>query len=199
MLVLLEAGEPTRDMPGNQSLPSDEKTMPNITLTWQPYFIPTAPAYGVNAWILQLVWRRNDNNTMLQVTNGLYVISNVPAGGQQQLYAGQALNVRNRFNGRSEVLREYKLNPLAANVVLNYRVYVAKVNPGGAVARNLAEQWLVRILYLADVANAPRLFQNVNLTGPMTTPNDGIGLNITNVNPPPFLLPAYAYGPNVVI
>ena len=178
--------------------------MPAIQLTWSALFLPqVATPYGNALWIQLLEWRRPPGppGVKLPETAGLYVIEN-PAG--QPVYAGRALDIRERFDGRTDVLSEFGLAPLAANVVPTHVVRLASVNPRNEIP--LAENWLIRSLKLADAAAANHTLTNIALTGPMVMPNDPVGLQIANVPSavggaalPPYYGPNYAYAPNSVL
>lgn len=177
--------------------------MPAITLTWSAPYTPRSTTPFANAaWIQLLEWRRPPAppGSLMPETGGLYVIEN-PAG--QPIYAGQALDLRERFDGRTEVLREFGLAPLVANVVPNHTVRLASVNPKAQLS--LAERWLVRRLKLTDNAAALHTLTNILLTGQFNAPNDGVGLQITNVANavgavvPPYFVANYVYAQGAAI
>ena len=158
--------------------------MPNITLTWSTtLYVPTAVQYGVNNWIFTVKWRRGDN-TQLPEGARLYIIQNSDG---HPIYAGQADDARSRFNARADALRQLGIAQNAD--ALSHRVDIASINPAARI--NLAEQWLVRILYLRDHTAPPYLLQNVNLTNPFDAPDDG--LTVTNNNRPGYLNANYDY------
>lgn|GEM_PF-3660096 len=164
--------------------------MPVLTLSWQPYYEANTENYtGQTPWIKVVRWRRNDNNSLLPLNGlGVYVIEEQSTG--TPLYAGQAQSFRDRFDGRSSALRELGLTavPLADRIVR-----VATLNPQNEL--DLAETWLIRYLYLRDFAlNNPRRLQNIDRTGPMYAPPDGLTIN--NNNTPHFLNVQYIYGGN---
>lgn len=148
--------------------------MPAITLTWNArIFIPTdGTPYGVN-YIYQLELR--DQDALIPTTPGVYIIEN----GGDAIYAGAAQNIRDRFGKRGRVLREFGLVPTLA--LRDRTVRCATVNPSGQ--RGLAEQWLVRTLFLNEVQNPPHVLQNIDLTGPFYAPEGG--LTITNAGTRP--------------
>src|SRR5689334_12018333 len=118
-----------------------------IRLTWQPYFDATLKEYNNNDWIFEVQWRRSDNeNTRMIAGKGLYII--VDNAGRE-VYAGETTKVRERFDGRTEALREFRLSRPPQwppnNPVNGYTVHVATVNPSAKL--RLAEKWLVRTLY----------------------------------------------------
>lgn len=166
--------------------------MPNITLTWQASFGATGVQYLNFVWMLNLVWRRTGHNPLLPTGSGLYVITD----GTDVVYAGKAGNIRNRFYSRSRVLREYDIDPTAANVVPNHRVYIATVNP--ATQLYWAEVWLVRILVIRDLGLPLQHIQNANLRLPFYSPAGG--LQVVNNNRPFFIAVAnYNYAAGVVV
>ncbi|HUI30578.1 MAG TPA: GIY-YIG nuclease family protein [Candidatus Acidoferrales bacterium] len=166
--------------------------MPNITLTWTAsLYSPRAEQYGDNDWIFSLKWRRTDNDTLITRNAGLYIIQDSDG---DVVYAGKADNFRNRFEDRADAVQELGLS--RDDAVLGHRVKIATVNPG--LQLSLAEQWLIRILYIRDQANMEHLLQNINLTGQFQAPADG--LTITNNNNRPNYLNAnynYAGGANI--
>ena len=159
--------------------------MPNITLTWSTrLYVPADVQYGDNDWIYYVQWRRGDTNAQLPTGSGLYIVQN--AAGNP-IYAGQAGNIRSRFQSRSDVLQDLGIAREAT--ALAHRVDMATVNPSAQL--NLAERWLVRTLYVADQANMVHILQNVQLTGQFQAPADG--LDITNNNRPAYLNDNYPY------
>lgn len=167
--------------------------MTAITLTWNAnnVFEPHSEQYSSQAdWIYQLIWR-NRNRTLLPSGAGLYIIENPQVS---PVYAGSSDNIRSRFDARTNALRELGLR--ADAVVPNHRVRLATVNPSAQL--DLAEQWLVRILFKRDQNNNQHILQNINLTAQFNAPNDG--LTITNSGArPDFLNAAYQYAANAAI
>lgn len=159
--------------------------MPAITLTWNArIFTPRdGTPYGVD-YIYALELRDQINDELIPTSAGLYIIQN----GVNPIYAGEAINIRDRFNKRGRVLREFGLRPTVA--LQGRRVRYATVNPSRE--RALAEQWLVRTLHLTDQGNHPHVLQNVELIGEFLAPEDG--LTITNAGTRPNYLDAqYVY------
>ena len=162
-----------------------------LTLTWQQYYAPHTEAYqNQYPWIQVVRWRRNDNNSLLPLNGlGLYIIIDSTGGYPGvPVYVGQALSFRNRFDGRSDTLREFGLTAAALN---NRVVKVATLNPQDEL--DLAERWLIRYLYLRDAAvNNPRRLQNIEKTGPFYAPIDDLTV-INNGNYPAYLHAQYDY------
>lgn len=156
-----------------------------IEFSWQPPYVGQATHYGNNVWIHQLKWRRNDNNDLMPKRVGLYVIEN-PSG--TPVYAGRAVNWRERFDGRSAALNELDIMPNV--VVATHRVYLAsiKVTPRASDGLSWAEQWLVRNLSLHDRAtNNPQRLQNIHLTSPYLSPEGGLTIQHKQQNKPAYL------------
>ena len=168
--------------------------MPILTLTWRPYYIPVTVDYSPLAtWVKVVQWRRNDDNSLITTTPGVYIVEdpfNIP------IYAGQADNLRDRFNGRSSTLHELGIvaNDIPALVFAAASVVINPANYGPRL--DWAEAWLVRFLFLRDAAGPARVFQNINLTGPLPIPNDGLTVN--NVTAPACLTNTATGGTNFV-
>jgi hypothetical protein len=155
--------------------------MPVLTLTWQTsHYTPQNGNYLNAPWIQVVAWRRNDNNTLLPNKLGLYIIldaTNGPPG--VPVYVGQAVAFRDRFNGRSDALRDLGLNAATVNHLV---VKIATLNPQNQL--NTAERWLIRYLFLRDAAvNLPRRMQNVEKTGPFYAPGGGLTVNNNGLRP----------------
>ncbi len=159
--------------------------MPAITLTWNAgIFVPYDDQPYGDGNLIYVLEMRNQDNGELPAKPGVYIIEN----GRDPIYAGEAQNIRSRFDKRAQVLREFGLVPTLA--LRDRTVRYATVNP--ANQRALAEQWLVRTLYLADQEADPHVLQNVELTGQLLAPEDG--LTITNAGTRPSYLNAdYTY------
>lgn len=156
--------------------------MAQLTLNFDQ-FDPQDEVYGGNAWLTNVKWR-DLNNVQLRTGQGVYTIDN----GVDCVYAGQADNVRSRFNGRSDVLSELRLRTAA---IPTYRVFAASViaNPTNYLNKiDWAEAWLVRFLYLRDGTLPNRMLQNVNLTGPLTFPAGGINIRFDPGDAPAYLV-----------
>jgi hypothetical protein len=167
-----------------------EKIMPPLPLTlrWYPHYISNAVQHVNGNWINLLQWQRSDDHTIKMIRRvGLYVIEN-PFGSP--IYAGKALNLRSRFDSRTDALHNLGLDP--AVVVPNHCVRIAILIPNSQFL-SLAERWLVRILYREDLTNNdPRILQNIELTRPFNAPIRG--LTIKNVgNRPEYLRATYRY------
>ncbi len=147
--------------------------MSDITLTWGSIYYPVDAQYGTNAWINEIQWRTSQANgkTLIPTGAGLYVIED---SAQTVLYAGQAQNFRERFDGRSDVFRDFDLRKKS---IKDISIYICKVAPRGTLS--LAERWLVRILYLRDAGLNPRTLQNINLTVPFFAPESGLTIENT--------------------
>lgn len=162
-----------------------------LTLTWQEYYEPHTEAYTVHApWIQVVRWRRHDNNSLFPINGlGLYIILDSTNGAPGvPVYVGQALSFRNRFDGRSDTLRELGLTAAPLN---NRVVKVATLNPQNEL--DLAERWLIRYLFLRDNAlNNPRRMQNIEKTGPFYAPIDDLTVN-NNGSRPAYLNAQYDY------
>jgi hypothetical protein len=163
-----------------------------ITLSWgDSYYTPRTEAYtNPTPWIQVVRWRRNDNNNLLPLNGlGVYIIIDSTAGAPGvPVYVGQALSFRDRFDGRSNTLREFGLTGAALN---NRVVRVATVNPQNEL--DDAERWLIRYLYLRDIAvNNPRRMQNIEKTGPFYAPIDDLTI-INNGTRPAYLNAQYDY------
>ncbi len=157
----------------------------NITWSARIYAVQAAQPYMDHDHVYQLELRDGDGNLIPNALgNFLYIIQNqdgVP------VYAGQADRLRNRFDARGRVLREFGLNP--AEVLAGYTVRTATVAPGAQL--NAAERWLVRILYLADQDAEEQTLTNVALTQAFEATED---LTINNLGTVPgYLEDQYEY------
>jgi hypothetical protein len=165
-----------------------------IKLSWQKPFASSVAVYGTSNWIYNVIWRRVDRNSLMAGYTGLYIIED-PHGNQ--LYAGRASKLRDRFDGRTKALREFRLST-QINPVENYEVRVASVNPHKEL--KTAEEWLIRILYLAQQDANALILQNLQSTKQFTAPKGGLSIiNVDNGNKPDYLDDSYAYnGGNVI-
>lgn len=150
--------------------------MPEITLTWNAgIFTPRdATPYGFT-YIYQFQLRNAGNALIPMQAKGVYVIER----NGSPIYAGEAGDIRTRFDDRGRVLREFGLQPTAA--LPNRTVRYATVAPTDE--RALAERWLVRILYLCDQGVNPHVLQNVDKTGSFTAPEDGLTIHNEGTRP----------------
>ncbi len=159
--------------------------MPIINITWNPNNIYTphdSSPYGGHPHINQIQWRNGNNNPM-PTTAGLYVISEAA----NLLYAGKADNWRDRFKSRSDALRN--LNVRSASLP-GRAATLGSVNPVAQI--DLAERWLIRILYIRDQGLANPILQNVEKTIPFDAPAGGLTINNLNT-PPAYLNAQYVY------
>jgi hypothetical protein len=166
--------------------------MPVINLTWtNGTYNPTDNVYGANAWINELKWKLNGaGGAQIPQSAGLYVILN-PVG--TVVYAGKAGSFRDRFKSRSESLENLDARTAA---IPNVQVNICSVNAAAEI--DLAERWLVRILFIRDGGLAARHLQNVLLTGQFYAPAGGLTIN--NVGTCPAYLNAnYVYAANAAI
>jgi hypothetical protein len=167
--------------------------MPKITLSWQQPFASNIEQYGTNNWIYQVTWRKTTSNVLMPKLPGIYVIED-PVG--HQLYVGKTTSWRGRFNGRTEVLREFRLSTQTGSPVDDYAVRVASTNP--RAQRGTAEEWLIRILYLAQNADSSLILQNKKSAKQFKVPAGG--LSITNGGfTPDYLEASYTYQANTLI
>jgi hypothetical protein len=175
-------------------MPSREESMPNIVLKWtEEHYESEVEPYSRDAnWILDLIWRRTGTGVALPMQRGLYVIEDTTRNANGPIYAGQADNFSNRFKQRSDVLRNFRLLEDGINPVATRNVRLAQLE--GDADLNFAENWLVRILYLADAA---QILQNKDLIEPITVPSEG--LDVQNVDPPSYLQEEYSYPGHVTI
>lgn len=162
--------------------------MPVITLNWYPYFAAHTEHPNA-AWIDRVVWRRNDDNSLMPTVLGLYIVVDTLGGVPgEPLYAGYSINFRSRFAGRSDALQDLGLN---AGVLANRVVRVARLTPPINLL-GMAESWLIRYLVLRDFnTNHPRVLQNINKVGPFYAPHDGLTIN--NNNHPGYLNAQHVY------
>jgi hypothetical protein len=141
--------------------------MARLTLRWLGPYLPVNQAvYPAAPHIVTVDWRRV-NGTQITTSPGVYIIER--AAGQPA-YAGRALNVRERFTGRSSVLHDLALT--AANLA-GYRVWVSTVavTPRAWPRRTIwAERWLVRYLYRRDQGQPAPILQNRQLTAAFNAP-----------------------------
>ncbi|AFE07160.1 hypothetical protein COCOR_06840 [Corallococcus coralloides DSM 2259] len=159
--------------------------MPVITLTWNAgIFTPQDATPYVNHGHIYALQLRDGNNNLISNGPGLYIIEN----NANVIYAGESSNIRNRFNNRGDTLREFGLQPTVA--LANHTVRYATTNPVGR--RELAETWLIRILYLRDQALAQQFLQNVEKTGSFNAPGDGLTINNVGTRPA-YLNAQYVY------
>jgi hypothetical protein len=167
--------------------------MPKIILSWQQPFASDVEQYGTNNWIYQVIWHKTTSNVLMPKLPGIYVIED-PVGNQ--LYVGKTTSWRRRFDGRTEALREFRLSAQKTNPVDEYAVRVASTSP--RAQRGTAEDWLIRIVYLAQNAKSSLILQNKKSANQFKVPADG--LSITNGGyPPDYLEASYAYQPNTLI
>ena len=192
--------------------------MPTLNFNWLRYTPQNRTPYSVDVggghlvpanWIVVVQWR-NAVGAQLPTSRGVYVIE---GGVNTPVYAGQALNRRNRFAGRSDALHELGLTNAA---LPNYAVWTSSVVAVPAHYPNKvdwAEEWLVRFLFRRDQlpANAPPRLQNINLTAPFNAPADGLRIRFDPITTPAYLmdphlagwvyinanLVGYTYGPGV--
>lgn len=178
--------------------------MPTVTLNWNQYtYLPVGTPYtNVANWITIIKWYRTTGNILMPQSPGVYVVEN-PGG--TPVYAGQADNVRSRFDGRSDALHELGLT---AAPMPNHRIKFATVaiNPanyaGGPL--NWAEHWLIRFLTNRETTRinngqqAARLLQNINLTLAWNAPADGLTIFNNGANSPAYLVNPVSNLPNYV-
>jgi hypothetical protein len=145
----------------------------DIQLNWQIPYDAKLEKYGQNAWIFQVAWRQS--RRLMRNNPGLYLIVD---DTDNQVYVGEAVEWRERFDGRTEALREFRLSAPGTNPVRNYTVCLAIVTPGAE--RKLAEHWLVRTLYEKQKVAPPLLLQNKKLIKRFKAPAD-TGFSITNI------------------
>jgi hypothetical protein len=163
----------------------------NIRLDWKPPFASSLEEYVDTTnpnnpitydWIYQVVWA---NTASMPATRGVYVIENSIGN---QVYVGKAKRWLNRFNDRTEALREFRLSTQFFNPVENYTVYLASVTSPQRLA--MAEEWLIRILRVAQDKKPPPFLQNIGSGVQFVVP--AAGLAITNSGSrPSFLDPSY--------
>lgn len=157
--------------------------MPTITLNWRSY-VAQDSAYPGAGWITMVQWR-DVNNTLITTTPGVYIIE----VNQAPVYAGQALDLRDRFNGRSNTLHEMSITGamLAHWAVWTTSVVISPANY--AYRLDWAEYWLIRYLFVRDNRGpAPtHLLQNIELTSAFDAPQDGLRVQFDPTTAPAYL------------
>jgi len=193
--------------------------MPTITFNWKMYTAVDSTPYSVNPgtgwiaapWISVVQWR-DATGGLITDAMGVYIIENNPG---PPIYAGQALSLRDRFDGRSSALHELHVTSAmlatwtvwATSVVISPQNYKYKLD--------WAEYWLIRFLFVRDHkgANAPPRLQNRMILSSFDAPADGLVIQFNPMTTPAYLndptspgyanpnpsLVTYTYGANAPV